>query len=64
MNDIVIRFNRGRMVAVFDNQDDLNRWLDMYGDDFTEPFMYTIHGLGDITTVEDYQKKLQKDLVV
>lgn len=52
------------MVAVFDNQDELNRWLDMYGDDFTEPFMYTIHGLGDITTVEDYQKKLQKDLVV
>jgi len=56
--DITIRFNHGRMVSTFDNQDDLNQWLNAYGADFYQPFMYTIHGMGSVKCVEKYMKTL------
>lgn len=56
--DVTIRFNHGRMVATFDNQKDLDKWLRFYGNDFKEPFMYTIHGLGEVKCVDKYIKTL------
>ena len=55
--DITIRRNR-RMVATFDDQENLNRWLRFYGDDFNEPYMYTIHGLGTTKCLDKYLKTL------
>ena len=57
-NDVTIRFNHGSIVATFNNQDDLNKWLKMYGSDFHQPFMYTIHGLGSTNCLEKYLKTL------
>jgi hypothetical protein len=56
--DITIRFNYGRMVATFDNQDGLNQWINSYGSEIHQPFMYTIHGMGDVKCLEKYMKTL------
>ena len=44
------------MVAVFDNQDDLDNWIK--GSDLHQEFMYTIHGIGEIKDLSKYKKTL------
>ena len=56
MDDITIRFNHGRMVAVFDNQDDLDNWVKNC--DLHQEFMYTIHGHSGEKCLEKYKKTL------
>jgi len=57
-SNITIRFNNGRMVSAFDDKEGLDRWIKFYGDDFAEPYMYTIHGHGDVKCFEKYKKSL------
>lgn len=56
MNDIVIRYNFGRMVAVFSNKKDLDNWVK--NSELYQPFMYTIHGHNGEVALEKYKKKL------
>ena len=54
-NDITIRFNFGRQVAVFDSKEEMDAWVkncDLY-----QEFMYTIHGAGEVN-LEKYKKTL------
>jgi hypothetical protein len=55
---ITIRFNFGRMVAVFDTVDELKNWV--INSDLPEPFMFTIHGHGGEVDYEKYRKSLLK----
>lgn len=54
-NEVKVRFNYGRVVAVLDRKD-LDAWV--LGADLYQPFMYTIHGIGEVTDVEKYKKHL------
>lgn len=55
INEVKIRFNYGRVVAVL-NKEDLNQWV--LNSDLHQPFMYTIHGIGAVTDVDRYINNL------
>jgi hypothetical protein len=58
-DNITIRFNHGRMIAAFDSQADMDRWLKSYANDFYQVFMYTIHMVGQILDLEKYIGKME-----
>jgi hypothetical protein len=60
MEDITIRFNGGGYVASFDTIEDLINWV--RNSDLYHPFMYTIHGIGEIVDLEKFKKNIEKDL--
>jgi len=57
MNDFTIRFNHGRLVAVFGLKDELDNWARR--SDLSQEFMYTIHGSGEgVLDFEKYKKTI------
>jgi hypothetical protein len=62
MEDITIRFNGGRYVASFDTIEDLTNWV--RNSDLYQPFMYTIHGMGEIIDLDKFKKKYYKYLFI
>jgi hypothetical protein len=56
MDDVTIRFNHGRMVAVFDNEEDMKNWV--RNSELYQEFMYTIHIGNQILNLEIFKKTL------
>jgi len=55
---IQVRFNYGRKIASFDNREALEKWVKTAANDLYQPFMYTIHGIGEVTDVMRLNKTL------
>ena len=55
-SEFTIRFNHGRVVATFDDKDTMDNWIK--NSDLYQPFMYTIHGLGEVRNLEKYKDQL------
>ena len=54
--EIKVRFNYGRVIATFDNREALDAWV--LDADLHDPYMYTIHGIGEVTDVMRLKKTL------
>lgn len=46
------------MVATFDDKETMDKWI--LNCDLNEEYMYTIHGLNEVTDIEKYKKILNK----